>query len=45
MHLDPGPSVEDSDVLTGKLLKQADFKEGVAAAQEKRAPNFSALAS
>ncbi|WP_218510363.1 enoyl-CoA hydratase-related protein [Variovorax sp. dw_308] len=45
MHLDPGRSVEDSKVLTGKLLKQPDFREGVAAAQEKRAPKFGALAA
>lgn len=44
LHLDPGRSVEDAKVLTGKLLKHPDFKEGIAAAQERRAPVFGTLA-
>jgi enoyl-CoA hydratase/carnithine racemase len=42
---DPGRAVEHAKSLTGELLKHPDFREGVAAAQEKRAPRFAALAS
>jgi enoyl-CoA hydratase/carnithine racemase len=39
----PGQSVERSKALTGRLLKHPDFREGVASAQEKRAPVFGPL--
>lgn len=44
MHLDPGRSVEDAKVLTGRMLKNPDVKEGIQAAREKRAPAFAPLA-
>ncbi|VTU30713.1 enoyl-CoA hydratase-related protein [Variovorax sp. PBL-E5] len=40
---DPGHAVENAKALTGKFLKHPDFREGVAAAQAKRAPFFAAL--
>lgn len=39
----PGESIERSKVLTGRLLKHPDFREGIASAQEKRAPAFGPL--
>ena len=43
LDLRPGQSVERSKALTGRLLKHPDFREGAAAAQQKRAPTFGPL--
>lgn len=40
LHLRPGKSVEDAKQLTAELLKHPDCKEGVAAMQQKRSPQF-----
>lgn len=40
---DVGQAIEDSKVLTGKLLGHPDHKEGAAAMQEKRPPRFNDL--
>jgi len=43
--LDPdvGASIEHSKRLIGQLMRQPDFKEGVAALQERRPPQFAGL--
>lgn len=43
MTSDPGESVEDSKRRIGELMRQSDFKEGVAAMAGKREPKFQAL--
>lgn len=40
MELDVGACIEDSKRQIGELMRGADYKEGVAALQEKRAPRF-----
>jgi enoyl-CoA hydratase/carnithine racemase len=45
LHLDPASAVEHAKVLTGQMIKQPDFREGVAAAQAKRAPLFTPLSN
>ena len=42
---DVGMAVEDSKRLTRDLMKMPDFREGVAASRDKRAPSFEALAA
>ena len=43
LHLQPGRAVEDARRLTGELLRHPDCREGVAAMQHKRAPQFAPL--
>ena len=37
---DVGKAIEDSRTLTGQMMKQADYREGVAAVKERRLPRF-----
>ena len=43
LDLKPGQSIERAKSLTDRMLKHPDFLEGVAAAQQKRAPSFNPL--
>lgn len=44
MSADVGRSIEDSKVMIGEMMKTADYREGVAALQERRPPRFGGLA-
>ena len=43
MELDVGECVEDSKRLIGELMRGDDYKEGVAALQQRRSPRFAGL--
>lgn len=45
LSADVGVAVEDSKRLIGELMKSPDYLEGVKSVQEKRPPNFAALAA